>query len=154
MIDIKRLVLPAPSQLGVVVKDLDRAIDYYSKTFGLGPFRSFEFVPAKHWVKGVPAPIRLNIGKCEWGALEFEMIQVLEGETAHKQFLEEKGEGMQHLGFVVDNYDEWIDYFENQGINVLMNAETYVEGEGHIRAAYMETDRVGGILFELMEVKP
>jgi 4-hydroxyphenylpyruvate dioxygenase-like putative hemolysin len=93
-------------------------------------------------------------GKCEWGALEFEMIQVLEGETAHKQFLEEKGEGMQHLGFVVDNYDEWIDHLETQGISVLMNAETYVEGEGHIRAAYMETDKIGGILFELMEVKP
>lgn len=154
MTENKKLVLPAPSQLGVVVRDLDRAIDYYSKTFGWGPFRSYEFVPAKHWVKGVPTPIRLNIGKCEWGALEFEMIQVLEGEIAHKQFLEENGEGMQHLGFVVDNYDEWIDYLETQGINVLMNAETYVEGEGHIRAAYMETDRIGGILFELMEVRP
>ena len=149
-----KMTLPSPSQLGVVVKDLGKAIEYYSQTFGLGPFRSFEFSPAKHWVKGIPTPIRIKIGKCQWGPLEFELIEVIEGEIAHKRFLEEKGEGMQHLGFVVDNYDEWLDHLKEKGIDVMMNAETFVEGEGHIRAAYMETDRVGGILFELMEVKP
>ena len=32
--------------------------------------------------------------------------------------------------------------------------EAYVEGEGHIRCAYMESDRIGGISFELIEVRP
>jgi hypothetical protein len=32
--------------------------------------------------------------------------------------------------------------------------EAYVEGEGHIRCAYIESDRIGGISFELIEVRP
>jgi len=147
--------LPPPSQIGVVVKDIKKAIEYYSETFGLGPFRRFEFIPAKHWIKGIQAPpVRVEIGKCQWGALELELLEVVEGDTPHKQFLREKGEGMQHLGFVVKNYDGWLDHLKKKGIGVLMNAETYVEGEGHIRCAYMESDVVGGILFELIEVKP
>ena len=48
-----RWILPPPSQVGVVVKDLGKAIDYYSRTFGLGPFQTIEFAPAKHWVKAL-----------------------------------------------------------------------------------------------------
>ncbi len=30
--------LPPVEQIGIVVKDMDQAIDYYSSTFGWGPF--------------------------------------------------------------------------------------------------------------------
>lgn len=147
-----QMVLPAPAQVGVVVRNLNDAIDYYSRTFGLGPFQTIEFAPAQHWVKGKPTPIRLNIGMCQWGNLQLELIEPVEGDAPHKWFLDEKGEGMQHLGFIVDNFDEWIAYLKEKDIGVLMNAETEVEGMGHVRAAYMESDRVGGVLFELVEI--
>jgi hypothetical protein len=54
----------------------------------------------------------------------------------------------------VDNYDEWLGYLKDRGIEVLMNAETDVEGMGHVRAAYLQSDRVGGVLFEIIEVTP
>ena len=149
-----KMILPPPAQVGVVVKNLDEAIAYYSETFGLGPFQTVEFVPAQHWVKGKPTPIRLNIGMCPWGPLQLELIEPVEGDAPHKWVLEEKGEGLQHLGFIVDNYDEWLAYLKEKGIDVLMNAETDVEGMGHVRAAYMQSDAVGGALFELIEVTP
>ena len=149
-----KMVLPPPAQVGVVVKNLSQAIAYYSENFGLGPFQKVSFVPAQHWVKGKPCPIKLNIGMCPWGPLQLELIEPVEGDAPHKWFLEEKGEGLQHLGFIVDNYDEWMAYFKEKGIGVLMNAEADVEGMGHVRAAYMQSDAVGGILFELIEVKP
>lgn len=43
---------------------------------------------------------------------------------------------------------------EMQRSGTIMNAEAYVEEEGRIRCAYVESDRIGGILFELIEVKP
>lgn len=149
-----KMVLPPPAQVGVVVKNLSEAIDYYTRTFGLGPFQTLEFAPAQHWVNGKPTPIRLKIGLCQWGPLTLELIEPLEGDAPHKWFLEEKGEGMQHLGFIVENYDEWLSYLKREGIDVLMNAETDVEGMGHVRAAYIQSDRVVGVLFELIEVKP
>ena len=148
------MVLPAPAQIGVVVKNLDNAMNHYSQVFGVGPFQVIEFAPAQHWLKGKPTPIRLNIGIAQWGNLQLELIEVVEGDIPHKWFLDEKGEGVQHLGFIVDNYDQWLSYLKDKGIDVLMNAETDVEGMGHVRAAYLESDRVGGVLFELTEIKP
>ncbi|MFH1241898.1 MAG: VOC family protein [Pseudomonadota bacterium] len=150
----KQMVLPPPAQVGVVVRDLNEAIDYYAKTFGLGPFQTIEFAPDQHWVHGKPSPIRLKIGMCQWGPLMLELIEPVEGDAPHKWFLDEKGEGMQHLGFIVDDYDEWLSYLKDKGIHVLMNAETDVEGMGHVRAAYMASDGTGGVLFELIEIKP
>ncbi|MCG6880743.1 MAG: VOC family protein [Deltaproteobacteria bacterium] len=148
------MVLPPPAQVGVVVSNLDDAIRFYSETFGLGPFQKVTFVPAQHWVKGEPCPIKLNIGMCPWGPLQLELIEPIEGDAPHKWFLREKGEGLQHLGFIIENYDEWLAYLKGKGIGVLMNAETDVEGMGHVRAAYMQSDAVGGVLFELIEVTP
>ena len=149
----KQMVLPPPAQVGGVVKNLDEAINYYSRVFGLGPFQTIEFAPDKHWVKEKPTPIRLKIGLCQWGSLQLELIEPVEGDAPHKWFLTEKGEGLQHLGFIVDNYDEWLHYLKDKGIGVLMEAETDVEGMGHVRAAYVESDRTGGVLFELIETK-
>jgi methylmalonyl-CoA/ethylmalonyl-CoA epimerase len=150
----KQMVLPPPAQVGVVVRNLNEAIDYYSKMFGLGPFQTIDFAPAHHWVKGKPTPIRLKIGMCPWGSIQLELIEPVEGDAPHKWFLEGKGEGLQHLGFIVDNYDQWLDYLGKNQIHVLMNAETDVEGMGHVRAAYMQSDKTGGVLFELIEVRP
>jgi methylmalonyl-CoA/ethylmalonyl-CoA epimerase len=149
-----QMVLPPPAQIGVVVKNLKEAIDFYSQTFGIGPFQMIEFAPAKHWLKGKPTPIRLNIGLCQWGPLQLELIEVVEGDIPHKWFLEEKGEGLQHLGFIVDNYDKWLSYLRDNRIDVLMNAETEIEGMGRVRAAYVESNRTGGVLFELIEITP
>ncbi len=149
-----QMVLPPPAQIGVVVKSLKEAIDFYSRTFGIGPFQVIEFAPAKHWLKGKPTPMRLNIGLCQWGPLQLELIEVAEGNIPHKWFLEEKGEGLQHLGFIVNNYEQWLNYLKGKGIDVLMNAETDVEGMGRVRAAYLESNVPGGVLFELIEITP
>jgi catechol 2,3-dioxygenase-like lactoylglutathione lyase family enzyme len=148
------LKLPGVAQIGVVVKDLQRAIDYYSTIFGVGPFMTFQFVPEKHYLRGKPLPIKLNIGVAQMGAVQLELIEPVEGDVPHKWFLDSRGEGLQHLGFIVDNYDRWLSYLKEKGIPVLMEAETDVEGMGHVRAAYMESDKTGGILFELVEVTP
>jgi methylmalonyl-CoA/ethylmalonyl-CoA epimerase len=110
----ERMVLPPPAQVGVMFKKLDEAIAYYSETFGLGPFQTVAFVPAQHWLKGEPCPIKLNIGMCPWGTLQFELIEPVEGDAPHKWFLQKNGEGLQHLGFIVDNYDEWLAYLKKK----------------------------------------
>ncbi len=154
MTEKQGLALPAIGQVGIVVKDIKKATEYYSNVFGIGPFTIFEFSPEKHWLKGKPMPIKLNIAIAQMGPVMLELIQPVEGDAPHKWFLEEKGEGLQHLGFIVDNYDEWLHYLKENGIDVLMNAETNIEGMGHIRAAYVESNRIGGVLFELIEITP
>jgi 4-hydroxyphenylpyruvate dioxygenase-like putative hemolysin len=145
------LALPPVSQIGVVVRDIDKAADYYSAVFGIGPFTIYEFVPEKHWYMEEPSHLKLKMGKAMLGKLEWEMIQPLEGKSLHQEFLQKHGEGLQHLGFNVPNYDEVFKRMRKAGFQPLMRAETYVDTyKGYLRACYFDTRRVGGVIFEII----
>jgi methylmalonyl-CoA/ethylmalonyl-CoA epimerase len=146
-----RLSLPLVSQIGVVVRDVDRAADWYSSVFGLGPFTIYEWVPDRHWVLEEPSYLKLKMGKAQWGGIELELIQPLEGESHHRDFLATVGEGLHHLGFNVNNYDEVYEKFLSQGFKPLMRAESFVAAyNGHLRACYFDTRQIGGVLFEII----
>lgn len=151
----KKLSLPAMSQVGIVVKDLDKAMDYYATVFGVGPFNTFQFNPEKHWVRGKIHPVSLKVALAPMGQVEFELIEPL-SDSPHREFLESYGEGLHHIGFVIDDYDEWMDYLKAQNIEILCNAELDAEGMGHVRAAYIDLQQgnPANLLVEIIEVKP
>lgn len=145
------LCLPPPFQIGVVVSDVERATQYYSSVFGIGPFNVYDFAPDKHWYMEEPSPIRLRMGKASWGGLELELIEPLEGKSMHREFLHSHGEGVQHLGFAVDDYDAVCGRFLKAGFMPAMRAETAVEAyNGYLKASYFDTRSVGGIVFEII----
>lgn len=43
--EIRKLRLPQLAQVGVVVKDLEKVVAYYTSTFGIGPFDIYDFHP-------------------------------------------------------------------------------------------------------------
>jgi hypothetical protein len=46
--------LPPATQLGVIVRDMEKAVEYYSKAFGIGPFAPItDLKPDKGWYMGV-----------------------------------------------------------------------------------------------------
>jgi len=91
------------------------------------------------------------MGKAMWGNLELELIQPLEGQAIHTEFLQSRGEGMHHLGFNVANYDEICERFLQAGFKPLLRAESYVETyKGQLKACYFDTEKIGGIYFEII----
>ena len=147
-----KLELPPASQVGVVVRDMKKAVLYYESIFGIGPFKVYEFIPENHWFMEEPSPLKLKMGKAVFGKIELELIQHLEGKSLHKDFLEVHGEGIQHLGFDVSNYDELFDRFIKEGFKPLMRAETYYDAyDGYLKACYFDTADVGGIIFEILQ---
>lgn len=145
------LSLPQVSQIGVVVEDIDRAVDYYTSIFGLGPFTKYEFQPDRHWFRGEPSPLRMRMAKAMWGDLEWELLQPLQGPSLHQEFLTNQGEGLQHLGFNVRNYDEIYNRMVENGFDPVMRAESYMENYGgDLKACYFDTRRVGGVIFEVI----
>ena len=147
----KKLNLSRINQVGVVVKDIDRAAEYYSSIFGLGPFTVYDFEPDKHWYLEKPSHLKLRIAKATWGDIEWEMIQPVEGKSLHQEFLNMFGEGVQHLGFNVKNYEHSFKRFVEKGFQPLMRAESYVQTyEGDLKACYFDTRQVGGVIFEII----
>lgn len=151
-IDLQNMLkLPKISQIGVVVENMERAVAFYESNFGIGPFHVYEFIPENHWILEEPSPVKLKMGKAELGDLELELIQPLEGRSIHRDFLEKSGEGLHHLGFDVPDYEEVYDRFIQLGFKPLMRTDTYYKAyNGHLKACYFDTNRTGGIIFEIL----
>ena len=115
-------------QVGIVVKDINKAMEHFS-SLGIGPFKVSPrgAVPAYIDLKtrGKPADYKMEIRFAQVGNVEIELIQPLEGESIHKDFLEEKGEGLHHLGFSVDDLDGEEAKLVEQGFKVLASGRFF-----------------------------
>jgi len=80
------------------------------------------------------------------GSIEIELIELIDGKTIHEAFLKEKGEGLHHIGFEVSNLEESKRNAEKAGLKVIQSF-TRPDGSGF---AYLDTDRTGGVIFELI----
>lgn len=145
-----RVKLPPVDQIGIVVEDVDKAVEFYSSVFGWGPFEIREFDNRGFIYRGRPVDCRLKMGFVRSGSVEIELIQVLEGEAPYTDFLREKGEGLHHLRFQVDDLDGMVAELAREGIEPEFHKSFPELG---IKFAYLSSDKIGGVIFELIEDK-
>jgi catechol 2,3-dioxygenase-like lactoylglutathione lyase family enzyme len=135
-------------QVGVVVRDLDRAKAFYER-LGIGPF---EEGPSAHTLErrihGSPAPDAAVRGAlAKMGDIEFELLQPVSGTTIQGEFLERHGEGVVHICAFTDDIDR--DIAELVGLGYEVISEGWLADGGHF--AYFDTTEVGGLVLELFE---
>lgn len=137
-------------QIGQVVTDMERTVDYYS-SLGLGPFRMLDKVDfINTTLRGSPNQFKARIAVAQLGQVQLEVIQITEGESSHREFLQEKGEGLHHLGFLVRDRQSAAAGFAAKGVVALQSGEM-TRGGGF---TYMDTAGIGGVVFELAEPPP
>ena len=141
----QQLELPDVSQIGVVVKDLDRVASFLESHFGLGPFRVQELEAPNVWDRGQEKHIKARLGFAMMGQVELELIHIVEGDSVHLEFLREHGEGIHHLGFRIEDFEAKLQQAKAMGFEVL---QTGPFGRFY---AYLDTRRQGGLIFELIE---
>ena len=144
-----KIALPPVSQIGIVVKDAQKAADHYSATFGIGPFNIQDIEIQGATLRGKPAATaKLRIALGQTGTIQIEFIQVLEGGELYTEFLKSKGEGLHHLGIYVEDFDTFnrlLNELEKEGIKPLFVRKGRASG-----FAYLDTQAVGGAILELM----
>ena len=144
--DVRRkLQLPEVGQIGVVVKEVDPVIDFLQSTFGVGPFRVQELEAPNVWDRGREKHIKARLAFATLGQVELELIQILEGDSVHLEFLREHGEGLHHLGFRVKDFQAKLEQAKAMGFEVLQT------GPGGRLYAYLDTRQTGGVIVELIE---
>jgi methylmalonyl-CoA/ethylmalonyl-CoA epimerase len=135
-------------QIGVVVKDMEQAIRRFS-ALGIGPFYS-KMPPrsAKSLFRGKPfvSADRVKIMAAQLGNCELELIQPLEGESPHREYLESKGEGIQHIAFAVDDLDQAVGKLTANGSSVLLEGRRQ-DGSG---VTYLDLS-AAGVIVELVK---
>jgi 4-hydroxyphenylpyruvate dioxygenase-like putative hemolysin len=141
--------LPPVEQIGIVVRDVDQAVEYFTSTFGWGPFKIREGEQKGFTYDGRTGDCRLKMAFARSGNVEIELIQVLEGETPHSDFLRRHGEGMQHLRFRVDDCEGMLAALAKEGVEPLWSQKF----PGIAAFAYMKTDKTSGLMVELFEKK-
>ena len=133
--------------LGAIVRDLDKAIEYF-QSLGIGPFISNASEGVRdRKVYGKPANIKLRGAEAPLGPIKLEVIQPVEGNSVQKEFLESKGEGINHIGFIVDDLEEEVKKLEERGFRVISTGKIPPNGG----FAYMGTNKIGGVVIELIE---
>ncbi|HSB72953.1 MAG TPA: VOC family protein [Candidatus Methylomirabilis sp.] len=136
-------------QIGVIVRDMDAAVAYY-ESLGIGPFAA----PAgtapilDRQVHGKPAPdVKNRISTAQMGAVELELVQPVSGNSVQREFLDRHGEGVNHLAFLVEDLDREVARLGEKGLRVISSGRL----ANGLVYAYLDTDRIGGIVFELIQ---
>jgi catechol 2,3-dioxygenase-like lactoylglutathione lyase family enzyme len=136
-------------QVGLVVRDINRSIEAYSQVFGLpkpeivvteGP------EVARTKFRESPTDARAKLAFFDMGQLSLELIEPVGGPSTWREFLDEKGEGVHHIAFVVQDTDEAVSFLEGVGIEVIQQGD-YTGG----RYTYLDSASSLGVVLELLE---
>lgn len=130
--------------LGLVVADSDPTIDFYSKTMGLGPFRTGEYPMTRAYYRDERIEARFKASFCDLGESRLRLFEVVEGETPFGEQLSTHGEGMHHLCLPVESLDEAVAACEAAGLSTLWRSE-------ELRLAQLDAAPIGGMRFALSD---
>jgi len=95
-------------QMGIVVKNVEKVAQNYWNILGIGPWTILIMRPPHSYGRTYhekPAYFEWKVGLCQVGSLELELMETLEGPTFYGDFLAERGEGLNHLQYLVDSVD-------------------------------------------------
>jgi len=134
--------------MAVVVKDVEKAVDFYSKAFGI----EFEEIaqhelPADVITRGKPSPFTMKVTFGQMGPIRLELVQVVEGECLYTEFLRENGEGVHHLGYEVADIEEEIANAEAQGLEMICHLKIV----GIMAFAHFDPGKTNGLRIELVQ---
>lgn len=149
------------SHIGIVVEDAEKAAEFYTRVFGVGPFTTkvYDMSEAPYFlIDGKPSTAIFKAAIAFSGDVFIELVEVMEGDTNHTQFLRKHGEGLQHLCFLVDDMKESVAALAKEGLKPILDyeMETVLNGERiAVHEVYLNSgDFVGGTTVQLLQSTP
>lgn len=144
--DVEKLILPEPTHIGYVTRDIERTMENFQKYFGVGSFKKMTPDYFNRRYHGKPGDFKMRLAFTRVGNIVYELIQVLEGKTIYEDFMSEHGEGVHHLGYEISDLAKWTEAYRKAGIEPIMSGE-----RTGLKWAYFSTP---GITVELLERSP
>jgi len=126
------------SHLGMAVKDLEEAREFYRSVFGL---------ESSEPIIGGDGTLRVSMVRV--GHTLIELLQPIGSEGVVAKFLEKRGEGFHHICYEVDDINAEIASIKAAGLEVLGEAKPGAEG----MSVFLHPRGTQGVLVELVEKK-
>lgn len=124
--------------VGIAVRDLDAAIGFYERTFGV-TLEHRETVEEQ----GVEEAL-FRVGESR-----IQLLRPLGPETPVGRFIERRGEGVHHVGYGVSDLKGALEQLEAAGVR-LIDAEPRPGSRGTM-VAFVHPKSAGGVLVELVQ---
>ena len=126
------------SHLGMAVKDLEEAREFYRSVFGL---------ESSDPIIGGDGTIKVSM--VEVGNAVIELLQPIGKEGVMAKFLEKRGDGFHHICYEVDNINAEIASLKSKGMDVLGEPRPGAEG----MSVFLHPRGTHGVLVELVDKK-
>ncbi len=136
-------------QVGLVVPDIEKAIDGYCDVFGFArPNVSVtdEYDAAKTAYRGKPTYAKAKLAFMDFGQVQIELIEPIGEPSTWKDGLDSGGYSVHHLAFFVKGTDDVVKKLEEKGIPMIQ--------QGHYTGGmytYLDSSKKLGVLLELLE---
>ena len=141
--------LPPLHQVGLVVPDAAKAAGDLEAQ-GLGPFLILGGRPVLWRERGEERQPQGVMGLAFHQGLELELLEPMRGSDFYRQFLDPEGRPVvQHLGFLVDDVDEWAGRLVEGGCPTWVRGRLQV-GPLQCDFAYMDTVAGSGLVIEFI----
>jgi len=141
-------------QICVVVRNRDEAMRHYGSVFGIKDYTTYEVdsddVPGIT-DRGKPARnygVRVAMARLAGAVLE--LIQPVHGHSMYQEFLDQHGEGIHHVGLMVDDYKKALANFQRNGFEPTVDGPI-VGAQRSGRFTYLDTQEKLGATFELLD---
>ena len=128
--------------VGVAVADLDEAIAFYGRVFGM---------QCLHQETNVEQGVReamLAVGPTAEGGC-IQLLAPLSPESTIAKFLDRNGPGVQQVAYTVDDVDATCAALRERGVRLLY--DTPRRGTANSRINFVHPKDAGGVLVELVE---
>ena len=139
------------SQVGIIVRDIERTNARYHEVLGL-PNPPITVTPgyalSKTTYRGQPSEATAKLAFYNMGQVQIEFIEPDEKPSVWRDFLDRNGEGGHHIAFHVANTQRAVDYLAQFGISVAQQG-LYTDGSGLY--TYMDSQQQLGTTIELLE---
>jgi hypothetical protein len=132
-------------QMGYVVRDIEAAMHHWTSVLGIGPFFYFPRVVALDArYRGEAVPFEVAIALANSGPMQIElMCQLNDTPSAHRDFLAEHGEGLHHLAYWTDSFEDKLAGARAAGYEVWQQGAI---GSRDNRYAYLSTQAHAGTI--------
>ena len=127
--------------VGIIVRDLERALEFYRDALGL------EVAPAERVVSQ-----RVTVTDVALAGARLELLQADDADSPGGRFLGRRGPGLHHITLAVDDLSATLARLRARGVRLI--DETPRTGAGGSRIAFIHPSSAEGVLVELKESTP
>lgn len=133
MMKIKKI-----NHVAIVVSDIDEALKFWRDTLGID-LQHVEDVPSQ----------KSKVAFLPLGDTEVELVQPTTEDSGVAKFLAERGGGMHHLCFEVEDCAATMQELKAKGVRLLSEEPAVLPGR---KMAFIHPKSTGGVLVELYEI--